>query len=87
MPERGVFRFALAGFDLQSRLDHIAGCGQVGGGHASDGAGGQELEYAEFLVRAFAEHAPFEMIVGGEVNGGEGHVAEEAGRGAFVEAD
>lgn len=85
--ERGVFGFAFAGFDLEPGLDHVAGRGEVGGWHAGDGAGGEELHDADFLVGPFAEEGPFEVVVGREVDAGEGNVAEEAGAGAFVEPD
>lgn len=87
MAETGVFGLALAGFDLEARLDDVAGGGEVRGGHAGDGARGEELHDAEFLVGALAEEVAFQVVVGREVDGGEGDVAEEAGGGTFVEAD
>lgn len=83
--ERGVGRVALAGLDLEASLDDVAGGGEVGGGHAGDGAGGEELEDAEFLSCGLAEVVALQVVVGGEVDGGEGDVAEEAGGGALVE--
>ena len=53
--EGGVSGFALAGFDLEAGFDDVAGGGEVSGGHASDGAGGEELQDTEFLVGSFAE--------------------------------
>jgi len=85
--QTGVFGLALAGFDLQTGLDDVAGGGEVRGGHTGDGARGEELHDAESLVGAFAEEVALQVVVGGEVDGGEGDVAEEAGGGAFVEAD
>lgn len=87
MAERGVLGLALARFDLEAGLDHVARGGEVGGGHAGDGAGGEELDDADFLVGAFAEQVALQVVVGREVDAGEGDVAQEAGAGAFVETD
>ena len=43
------------------------------------------MQDAQFLVGAFAEEVTLQVVVGGEVNGGEGDVAQEAGTGALVE--
>ena len=85
--QRGVLGVALTGLDLQPGLDDVAGRGEVGGRHAGDGARGQELHDAELLVRAFAEEVPLQVVVRREVDGGEGHVAQQAGRRALVEPD
>ena len=84
--ERGVSGVALASLDLETGLDDVAGGGEVGGWHTSDCAGGEELEDAEFLGGGLAEVVALEVVVGGEVDGGEGDVAEETGGGALVEA-
>ena len=81
----GVRGLALARLDLQAGLDDIARRGQVGGRHASDGAGAQELEDAQLLGVALAEVVALEVVVGWEVDGREGHVAKEAGGGALVQ--
>lgn len=87
MPQRGVFGLAFARFDLQAGLDHVARGGQVGGGHTGDGARGEELHDADFLVGAFAEEIALEVVVGREVDARERHVAQEAGAGALVQPD
>lgn len=81
-----VRALALARFHLQPRLDHVARRRQVRGRHTRDGASRQELHHAELLGRRLAEKARLEVAVRGEVDGREGHVAEEARRGALVEA-
>lgn len=43
MGETTVMGLALAGFDLESRFDNIAGGGEVGGRHSSYRAGNEEL--------------------------------------------
>lgn len=70
--ETGVADFALAGFDLQTGFDDVAGCCQVGGGHTGDGTGSEELDDAEFVGWGFAEHFGLQVGVGREVNGGKG---------------
>lgn len=83
--ERGVCGVALAGLDLEARLDDVAGGGEVGGWHAGDGAGCEELEDAELLGGGLAEVVALEVVVGWEVDGGEGDVAEETRGCALVE--
>lgn len=87
VPEGGVFRLAFPSFDLQPGFDDIARGREVGGRHARDGARGQELDDPQLLGRAFAEEIALEVVVGREVDPGKGNIAEEAGAGAFVEAD
>lgn len=70
--EAGVADIALAGFDLQTGLDDVAGCCQVGGGHTGDGTGCEELDDAELVAGGFAEHFGFQVRVGREVDSGEG---------------
>lgn len=72
MAEAGVADFTLAGFDLQTGFDDVAGCCQVGSGHTGDGTGGEELDDAESVGLGFAKHFGFQVGVGGEVDGGEG---------------
>jgi hypothetical protein len=45
------------------------------------------LQDAKFLLGGFAEEVFLQVGIGGEVDRAEGDVAEETGRGAFVEAD
>ena len=85
MGERGVCGVALAGLDLEAGLDDVAGGGEVSGGHTGDGAGGEELEDAELLGGGLAEVVALEMVVGWEVDGGEGNVAEETRGCTLVE--
>lgn len=86
MSQTRILSLAFTSLDLQSGLDDIAGSGKIRGRHTGDGARGEELHDAKFLVGAFAEEVAFQVIVGREVDGGEGDIAEEAGGGAFVEA-
>lgn len=86
MAETGVAALALAGFDLESCFDDVAGSGQVCGWHTGHGTSGQEVQDAEFLLLGLAVEITLEMVVGWEVNGREGDIAEETGRGTFVEA-
>ena len=85
--QRGVLGVALAGLDLQAGLDDVARGGEVGGGHASDGARGEELHDPELLGGAFAEEVALQVVVRREVDGREGHVAQQARGRAFVEPD
>ena len=73
MAERGVLGLALACFDLQPGLDHIARCGQVGRGHTGDGTGGKKLDNAKLVGGSFAEEVALQVCICGEVNGREGN--------------
>lgn len=42
---------------------------------------------SEFLGRAFAKEIALEMVVAGEIDGGEGDVTEKTGTSPFVETD
>lgn len=87
MAETCVCLLALARFHLETGLDHVArGC-EVGCGHTGDCAGGEELHNAELVCSRFAKNVSLEVRVGGEVDGGEGDVAEKAGASALVESD
>ena len=66
--QSGVFDISFPGFDLQTCLDDIAGSGQVGCGHTSNGTGREKLHDAQFVGGGFAEHVGFQVRVGGEVN-------------------
>lgn len=75
VPEACIRLLALARLDLQARLDDVAGGGEVGGRHAGDGAGEEELEHAELLGLRLAEVVALEVVVGWEVDCGEGDCA------------
>ena len=83
----GVFCLALTGLDLEACLDDVAGRSQISSRHTRDGAGGQQLHDAEFLIGAFAKHVALEVVVGWEIDSGEGNVTQQAGGGAFIEAN
>ena len=67
--QRGVLGIALTGLDLQAGLNDIAGGGEVGRGHACDGAGSEKLHDTELLARAFTEEVALQVVVGREVDG------------------
>lgn len=73
MAQAEVFRLALASFDLQTGLDHVAGGGQVGGGHTGDRTGSQELDDAQLVGGGLAEEVGLQVGVRGEVDGREWH--------------
>jgi hypothetical protein len=86
MPQGYVAGIALSRLNLETGLDDVAGSGEVGGWHTSDGTSGEELQDAELFRWRFAEVVALEMIIGREIDGGKGNVTEETGRGSFVEA-
>lgn len=71
MAQAGVADLALAGFDLQTCLDDIAGCCHVGGWHTGNGTGREELHDTKFAAGSFTEYVGFQVRVGREVNCGE----------------
>lgn len=70
---------------MQTGLDDVEGCCEVGGGHTGDGTGGEELEDAELLGGGLAKDVLLEVVVGREVDAGEGYIASQAGGCALVE--
>lgn len=71
MAQAGVPDLTLAGFDLQTCLDDIAGRCHVGGWHTGNGTGCEELHDTEFVAGGFTEHVGFQVRVGRKVNCGE----------------
>lgn len=85
--EGSVLCVTLAALDLQTGLDDVERCGEVGGGHTGDGTGGEQLNNSELLGGRLAEEVLLEMAVEGEVNGREGHVTQQARGGTLVKTD
>ena len=85
--QTSVRSLTLAGLDLETGLDNIARGREVGGGHTRNGTSGEELQDAQLVGLGLAEKVSLQVAVGREVDGGEGHVTEQTGRGALVEAD
>lgn len=83
--ETGVGCLALAGLDLETCLDDVEGCCEVGGGHTGNGTGSEELQDAELLGGRLAKDVLLEVVIGREVDAGEGNIASQAGRCALVE--
>lgn len=83
--ETGIGCLALAGLDLETGLDDVEGGCEVGGGHTGDGTGGEELEDTELLGGRLAKDILLEVVVGREVDAGEGNIASQAGGCALVE--
>lgn len=69
--ETRVVDLTLASFDLQTRLDDIAGRSEVSSGHTGNGTGGEKLHNTELVGLGFAEEVGLEVRVGREVDGGE----------------
>lgn len=86
MYQAAVVRLALSGLHLQSCFDHVAGGGEIGSGHASNGAGNEQLEYAELYCGALAEPALFQMGIRRKVDCGKRDVAEQARAGPPVKS-
>ena len=76
-----VLGLAAPRHDLQPRLDDVSRRDERGGGHAGDGAGGQQRPRR--VVTGLVGEAEFEVRVRREVDGGEGNVAHEARLGAL----
>ena len=64
---------------METRFDDVAGGGEVSRWHAGYCACKEELEDAELFGGGFAEVVALEVVVGREVDGGEGDVAEKTG--------
>ena len=73
MTKTVVGGLALSRLDLQTRLDHVAWCGEVGRGHTSNSTGSQHLKNTQLLLCALAKEVLLEMAVCWEVDGGEGN--------------
>merc|ERR1711939_597596 len=66
--QAAVVRLALACLGLETRLDHVGGCREIGCGHASDRRGSKRLTVAQlFPVLALVEDVLLEVGVGWEV--------------------
>ena len=85
--QTSVLSFTLAGLDLQTRLDDIARCREVSSGHTGNGTSSQELNDTQLLSGRLAEEVLLEMVIRGEVDGGEGNVAQQASRSSLVQTN
>ena len=72
MAETIVCGLAFSRLDLQTRLDDVAWCGEVGRRHTSNSTGSQHLKNTQLLLCALAKEVLLEMAVCWEVDGGEG---------------
>jgi hypothetical protein len=61
----------LSRLDLQTRLDDVAWCGEVGRRHTSNSTGSQHLKNTQLLLCALAKEVFLEMAVWWEVDGRE----------------
>ena len=61
----------LSRLDLQTRLDDVARCGEVGRRHTSNSTGSQHLKNTQLLLCALAKEVLLEMAICWEVDGRE----------------
>ncbi len=87
MAQTGVCLLALAGFDLETGLDHVTGRCKIGSGHTGDRTGGEELDDTELVRSGFSEEVGFKVGVCREVDGGERDITEQTSAGALVQTD
>lgn len=73
MAQAIITNISFASFNLQTGLDHIAGCGKIRRWHTGNGTGSEQLHNAEFLCGRLAENVALQMGIGGEVDGREGN--------------
>jgi hypothetical protein len=71
MPQAIVTNVSFASFNLQTGLDHIAGCGKISRWHTGNGTGSEQLHNAESVCLSLAENVALQMGIGGEVDGRE----------------
>ena len=76
MSEGGILRLTLPRFNLKPSLDDVAGRRKVSGRHTRNGTCSKKLDDAKFLGGTFAKEVALQMVIPGEVYGGEGNVTE-----------
>lgn len=73
MAQTSVSDITFPGFDLQTRLDNIAGSCQIGSRHTGNGTSREELHNTKLFGGGFPEQFGLEVRVRGEIDCGEGN--------------